>query len=302
MLVTLVANVVNIVVSYGLIFGALGMPQLGVVGSAWGTFIARLFGFCLLLYFMWRGVNGVSIRGRMGWKPEFATARQILRIGVPAATEQVLISTAFLSLSIVVAQLGTVALAAHRVTINAMSISFLPGFGFGMATTALVGQSIGARRFDEAEKITAIAMRWAMLWMAPLGAVFFFLGEPILRIFTDDPTVIAQGTAALKPVAFTQAFWAIGAVVSGALRGTGNTKYPMRINTASMWGIVLIAAVTTNIFLPSLALIWAGFLVTAPLSSYLIWQRWKLTIRAAQVDPDSVPAAVEPTSLPHKGA
>src|SRR5690606_76527 len=102
MLITLVSNVINVVVSYGLIFGALGMPKLGAVGSAWGTFVARALGFSILFAVMWRGVNGVSIRGTDGWLPDIALARQILKIGIPAAAEQMLNSVAFLSMSIIV--------------------------------------------------------------------------------------------------------------------------------------------------------------------------------------------------------
>ncbi|MEZ4618544.1 MAG: hypothetical protein R2867_23930 [Caldilineaceae bacterium] len=97
MLITLIANLINVVLTYGLVFGELGMPELGVVGSAWGTFLSRFIGFLLLFAVLWRGRNGVSIRGRRGWAPDWFQARQILKIGVPAALEQVLITTSFFS-------------------------------------------------------------------------------------------------------------------------------------------------------------------------------------------------------------
>ena len=278
MIVTAIANGINIVLTYGLIFGRLGMPELGVVGSAWGTFLSRLIGFILLFVVLWRGVNGVSIRGKDQWRPEFGLARQILGIGLPAATEQVLTSTAFLLLTVVVAQIGTVALAAHRIAFNALSLAFLPGFGFGIAATALVGQSIGAQALDEGKKIASIATKWAVLWMGLLGLVFFFFGENIMRLFSDDPTVIAMGAAGLRPVALVQPFFAILIVQSGALRGTGDTRYPLRVNTSGIWAAVILGAIIVQTFGGELAAIWSAFLLTAPLTAYLMWRRFQQTI------------------------
>lgn len=280
MLITLFSNVVNVIFTYGLIFGELGMPELGAVGSAWGTFISRVFGFAILFWVMWRGIKGVSIRGADGWMPDWSAARQILKIGLPAATEQMLNSVAFLTMSIVVAQLGTLALAAHRVALNAMSISFLPGLGFALAATALVGQSIGARRPDEAKQVTLIATQWALVWMGLLAIIFLFFAERIIAIFTPDPTVVAMGGAGLRAIALTQPFWAINMVQSGGLRGTGNTQYPLRVGTSGIWAAVLLGAAFTFITARAFGLIpiWAAFLFTAPVTAVLVWRKFRSTI------------------------
>jgi putative MATE family efflux protein len=280
MLISLFANVVNVIFTYGLIFGELGMPELGAVGSAWGTFISRAFGFAILFWVMWRGVKGVSIRGTDGWWPDWQLARQILKIGLPAATEQMLNSVAFLTMSIVVAQLGTLALAAHRVALNAMSISFLPGLGFALAATAMVGQSIGARRPDEAKAVTSIATQWALVWMGALAFIFLFFAEKIIAIFTPDPMVVAMGGAGLRAIALTQPFWAINMVQSGGLRGTGNTQYPLRVGTSSIWAAVILGAIVTYATAGSwgLTAIWAAFLFTAPVTAFLTWRKFRHTI------------------------
>lgn len=280
MFITLVANVVNIYFTYGLIFGELGMPELGAVGSAWGTFISRVFGFAILFYVMWRGVKGVSIRGADGWIPDWKLARQILKIGLPAATEQMLNSVAFLTMSIFVAQLGTMALAAHRVALNAMNISFLPGLGFALAATALIGQSIGARRPDEAKAIAAIATQWALMWMSFLAIAFLFFAEFIISIFTPDPEVVLLGSAGLRAIALTQPVWAINMVQSGSLRGTGNTRYPLRVGTTGIWAAVILGAILTNLVNGSwgLTTIWGAFLVTAPITAFLSWRKFRQSI------------------------
>ncbi|MBI3958233.1 MAG: MATE family efflux transporter, partial [Chloroflexi bacterium] len=238
MQVTALANVINIFLAYGLIFGAWGLPELGAVGSAWATFLSRLLAMVILLWAMSRGRNGVTIGGRDGWLPQISVARSVLRIGVPAALEQVLISAGFTVLTIVVASLGTAALAAHRIAFNALSLSFLPGFGFSIAATALVGQSVGARRLDQGSDAAHTAARWGALWMGSMAVIFFILATPIMQAFTDEAEVVRQGAASLRVLAFSQPFWALLFIYSGSLRGLGNTNFPLRANTLGIWSTV----------------------------------------------------------------
>lgn len=278
MLITLVANLVNVVLTYGLIFGKWGMPELGVVGSAWGTFLSRTIGFILLFIVLWQGRRGISTRGRQGWLPDWQVARGILQIGVPAAVEQLLVTTGFFLMTVIVARLGTVALAAHRIAMNAMSLSFLPGFGFGMAATTLVGQSIGARRPHEGAAAGAIAMRWGLVWMSALGVIFFVVAEPIIRLFSSEPDVIFMGTNVLRTIALVQPFWAISFIEAGALRGTGNTQYPLRVNTSGIWAAVLLGGLFSYLIPNSLSAVWSAFILTAPVTAYLHWREFRRSL------------------------
>lgn len=278
MLLTLVANALNIVLDYGLIFGRLGMPELGAVGSAWATLIARAVGLALILVVLWRGRNGVTIRGLTGWAPSWGVARRILGIGVPAAVEQVLITSAFLMQTIIVAQLGTLVLAAQRVAMNAMSLSFLPGFGFAMAATTLVGQSIGAQRPDEGQAAARIATVWAAIWMGALGLLFLVFAEAIMAFFSDDPQVIAIGAGGLRVVAFSQPFWAVSFVQAGAIRGTGETRYPLWVNTLGMWSAIGLGALFVYLFGGNLTAVWSAFLISSPVTAWLFWQRFQHVI------------------------
>lgn len=279
MLVTLGANIINIILSYGLIFGEFGLPELGVLGSAWGTLIARSMALLVILIVLWHGRNGVSIRGPVLVKPDFQIARQVLNIGVPAALEQVLVTSAFSALTIAVAGLGTMTLAAHRITMNALSLSFLPGFGFSMAATALVGQCVGANRPDEGAAAGSIATRWGLLWMSTVGLIVFLFGTPIMGFFSDDPNAIAIGTSGLRVVAAAQPFWAVIFIQAGALRGTGNTKFPLRVNTIGVWSSCGLAAVLIEFFDGGLAAVWTSFLVIAPWPAMMLWWRFRRTMR-----------------------
>jgi putative MATE family efflux protein len=277
MLVTAFANVVNVGLAYALIYGHFGLPALGAVGSAWATFVARGIALALLLWALWQGRNGVRISGAGGWLPDFKVARQVLRIGVPAALEQVLVSAAFLALSVVVAHLGTEVLAAHRVTFNALSLSFLPGIGFGIAATALVGQSIGARRIQEGAAAARVATNWALLWMSAIAALLFVFAPQVLGMFTDDQAVVTAGAGGLRVVALAQPFWAVLFVQSGALRGSGNTSFPLLVSGLGIWAAVGLAWLLIATVGGGLTSVWVAFLLVSPVMAALMWRRFRRT-------------------------
>src|SRR6266545_1334565 len=279
MMVTAFANVINVVLAYAMIYGHFGLPALGAVGSAWATFAARVVALALLIGALWRGRNGVTIRGKGGWLPDIKVARQVLRIGVPAALEQILVSTAFLALGIVVAHLGTDVLAAHRVAFSALSLSFLPGIGFGIAATALVGQSVGARRIEEGAAAARVATIWAAIWMSVIAVLLFIFAPQALGLFSDDPAVIAAGAGGLRVVALLQPFWAVLFVQSGALRGAGNTSFPLKVSGSGIWASVGLAWLLITLFGGGLVSVWAAFLLVAPVTAGLMWRRFQRTVR-----------------------
>jgi multidrug resistance protein, MATE family len=278
MVVTLIANIVNVGLAYSLIYGHFGMPALGAVGSAWAAFMSRGLALALLLRALWVGRNGVSIAGG-SWRPDWSVARRVLRLGVPASVEQVLMATAFLVLTILVARLGTETLAAQRIAMSALSFSFLPGIGFGLAATALVGQSIGAQRPLAGQGVARIATTWALIWMSTIGGLLLVFAEQIMALFTQDQTVIGIGAAGLRVVALTQPFWAVGMVQSGALRGTGDTRFPLIIGGAGMWTAVLLVWLTLTFIGGGLPAVWAAFLVTSPITATLTWRRFRHRVR-----------------------
>jgi putative MATE family efflux protein len=287
MLVTAVANVVNVGLAYGLIYGHAGLPALGAIGSAWATFVARSLALALLLRALWQGRNGVRISGSGSWRPDWAVARHVLALGIPAALEQILMAMAFLVLTILVARQGTDTLAAQRISMSALSFSFLPGIGFGIAATALVGQSIGAGRPQSGASAARVATLWAVIWMSSMGCLILILADPIMRLFTADPEVVRIGASGLRVVALTQPFWAVGMVQSGALRGTGDTRFPLIIGALGMWSSVLIAWLALTFVGGGLAAVWTAFLITSPVSAAVTWRRFHSRIRELENEASS---------------
>jgi Na+-driven multidrug efflux pump len=169
---------------------------------------------------------------------------------------------------------GTEMLAAQRITFNALSLAFLPGIGFGLATTALVGMSVGARRVELGGAAAAVAARWALLWMGAVSATYFVCAPLILSLFQPDPTVAAAGQQMLRIIALAQPGWALIFVYSGALRGLGNTLFPLVVNTGGIWLVVAVSAVLLRAVGTDAVAPWWGFAVMAPVMAALGWRRF----------------------------
>ena len=287
LLVTLLSNVINGVMAYGLIFGQLGLPVLGVAGSAWGAVIGRGVGALLLVALLLRRRGPVCIRGRAGWWPQPRLWRAVLALGLPAATEQILMTVGFAALTAIVAHLGTSALAAQRLAINVLMLSFMPGFGCSVAATTLVGQSVGAHREREGAAAAGIAVRLAVLWMTALGVVFAVASRPLMHLFTADSRVAALGAGCLVAIALAQPGWAISDVLAGSLRGAGHTTYPMLVNVATFWLAVVLAFLGVQAG-GTLLWTWLTFTLVTPLSAgAMAWRfsRWIKRSTAARPAP-----------------
>ncbi len=281
---SVVANLVKIVLSYGLIFGNFGLPRMEVAGSALSSSLARGVSVVILLWVLSSGTRKVTIRSTESWLPRLSTVRQLLTLGVPAAIEQMLISGGFTAIISIVAMIGTPALAAQQISFNSLSLAILPGFGFAIATTALVGQSIGARRPDHAVAAARIANRWATIWLAVAAVVYIVFSEQIVRIYTDDQAVVDQGSAAMKAIGIGLPLWASWTVHGGALRGSGDTRSPLIFGATAMWLAVLISWVLVYFFDGQLWMVWLTFLVATPIPAVLNWLRFRQRMRRAAQD------------------
>ncbi len=245
MWINVIINLLNIVFCYVLIFGKLGAPALGVLGAGLATTIARAIGSLTLLGLMFSRRTVVSFEPghhrSLGafLRPDFEIIDRIVAIGVPAALERVVNSVGQLLYTRVVSSLGKVAFAAHTLALNVESLSYMPGLGFSVAATTLVGQRLGAGRPDEAESNGWECNRMGLWVMGFMGAVFFTFPTFLLRMYTNDPAVIAMGVVALRIVAFTQIPEAVGFVLSGALRGAGDTRSVLSITVLGVWAVRL---------------------------------------------------------------
>jgi putative MATE family efflux protein len=188
-----------------------------------------------------RGTADIRLhRSMVVWRLDWPIIRSILKIGIPAALEQLVRQSSMIIYTGLVAGLGTATLAANAVAMNINSLSFMPGFGFGTAATTLVGQAIGARKKDLA---TAYGKQTAYVTavLLAVASVFMYIWVvPIVDLYTDDPEVIRLAASALRIFILFQPLFGVFMVLAGALRGAGDTKWVMYITVIGNWGIRLL--------------------------------------------------------------
>jgi len=232
--VMLVVNVVNIVVAWTAINGPFGLPKMGVVGSAMGAATGRTIGGLLVIGLLLKGRSGIRLK-LAGLRPDTEMIRRILRVGLPSGVEQLFFRSGHMVFARILAELGTVSYAANQVAMNGWSLSFMPGFGFALAATTLVGQSLGAEDPEGAQQRGYTAYRLAAALMGSVGILFLLFPAQIVGFFTNDPEIIEIGTMPLRMVGLIQPVLAATMVFPGGLRGAGDTRFPMIVTGSSIW-------------------------------------------------------------------
>lgn len=208
---------------------------LGVVGAALGTALAELVIVCIMLYFLCNKTPVFSKHIKEAFQYNSSYVKKAVKISAPVVLENVVMTGAMIVSTRIVAPLGTVALAAHSLSITAESLCYMPGYGIGKAATTLVGQSIGAGRKELSMQLAKTTAFFGMAVMTISGAILFFSAPAILSFLSPDPEVQALGTFILRIEAFAEPLYAASIVASGALQGAGDTLLPCIMNFASMW-------------------------------------------------------------------
>lgn len=287
-------NIITLVTGYLLIMGPGPFPALGIRGAALGEGIARMSGGVVALILAFGGrFFTLSIRPRDLLRFDPALIRQILFIGLPASGEQFIRQGSQIIYTILIASLGSLVIAANQVAMAVQSISFMAGFGFSLAATTLVGQSLGARKPQLAERYGYEANIFAAIFMGLVGVVFFFWAEGLVRLFTADATVIDLATACVRMIAFAQVPFSVMMVLSGALRGAGDTRWVMYITGIGEWGVRLLLAYILGFrFKMGLPGVWVAFLVNSlVLCGLILWRyrsgQWKDVLKVQRRTPDA---------------
>jgi len=249
LLVMAVVNLINLALSWPLVRGLWGLPALGVEGAAIGATCGRLAGGLLVVALLLWGRTGLVLRLR-GWRLDLGLSWRALRIGLPAALEQFIFRMGMLAYVRTVAALGTAAYAAHQVALSAESISFMPGFGFAVAATTLVGQGLGARDPRRAEEDGFAAFYLSAALMSVMGLGFILFAPQLMGVFTEDQQIIELGAMPLRLIGLVQPFLAAMMVFGGGLRGAGETTAPLLINGLGVWVVRVPAALLFTRVLP----------------------------------------------------
>jgi putative MATE family efflux protein len=235
MVILLIVNAVNAVVTFTLINGTIA--DLGIRASGIGYATAGTTGGVLALALAASGAAPVRMRVSHILQLSRVSFGRLAHIGLPVGLEEAQFMLAFLVYTRIVARLGTDQLAAHSLALRSLEVAILPGFALATAATALVGQYLGAGRPDLAEAVAKRVRFFALCALVTMGVLQFILAPHIVRLFVSDPDVIDTGAKLLRVFAFALPAMGVHASLSGALRGAGDVRYVLGTFTFTAWGI-----------------------------------------------------------------
>ena len=280
MVILLTANLVNVLANWMLIHGNLGAPALGVDGAGWATFISRSYlALGLLSVVVWRDARTDYGLRRVSWVIERSRLRQLLWLGLPAAMQVTLEVGVFSAASALAGRLAPVALAAHQITLNMASFTFMVPLGLASAAAVRVGHAVGRQDTYGANQAGWTAVMLGVFCMAFASAIFLLIPSRLMGLFTVDLTVVDLGVTLLFVAAIFQIFDGLQGVLTGALRGIGDTRTPMFLNLAGHWAFGLPLGYTICFVLGyGVVGLWIGLIVVS-LLLLMVWGRRMTQLR-----------------------
>ena len=281
MIYNLIANVVNVIFNWLLIYGNLGFPALGVAGASLATVLGQVVAFFMAFVVIIRGNGFLKLEFKLGFKPNKIVLGNMLNIGFPAMIEQLLMRAGMIIFAKTVATLGTTAYATHQVCMNIQALSFMTGQAFAVSATTLMGQSLGKRRTDMAQAYCSRTRSVGFIFSLVLASVFILFGGEIVGLYNSDSEIIRIGGQIMLFVAFLQPFQSSQFIIAGALRGAGDTRATAIFTFITMLLIrPIVAIILVNLGL-GLYGAWAAMACDQVIRSALVLNRynsgkWKL--------------------------
>jgi MATE family multidrug resistance protein len=298
-------NVVNLGAAYVLIFGKLGLPQLGLTGAAIGSVIGTAGQALIMFGFFTVGGYAREYHVWRQWRPQWRAMLDLMRIGSPAGgmfIADVLMWTIFMGK--IMGSFGTEALAAQAILNRYWHLCFVPAIGVSNAVTAIVGRYCGARQPRLAWRRAHAGLLLVEGYMVTAGIVIWLAREPLVAFFNQppDPAVQSMATGAVIFILICQAFDALSVTFIGALRGAGDTLWPGIVQTVLSYGLGLGASALVAYEMPEWGIQgpWTAASVYISLLGLVMWGRflrgkWRtMTV----VEPAPVTVPVEPANLP----
>jgi putative MATE family efflux protein len=278
------ANLLHVGLNWLLIYGHWGFPRLGAAGAGIASSLSMLFQVAVF-WQLWRGRYLVIAPTAVSFRPDVALWRRILRIGWPATVEGAAWHGGLLVFMRLMSRYGTPEFAAYNIGAQILSLSFLPGHGFASAAATLVGQHLGEGSPARAARSGWRALVWSILSMAAVGAAVVAFAEPIARWFIDDDEVVALTVDFIWILFAVQPFMAIEFTLGGALRGAGDTRFPMATVFFGLFVCRLVPASVAALYLDaSIQLVWSALVFDyAAKAALLCWRFWRGRWKTLQV-------------------
>jgi putative MATE family efflux protein len=230
-----IASILNIILCPTLINGYGPFPELGLTGAAIATTIGRGTAVLYQCYYLFKGKGIIKIKPAH-FKWDLPVIKNLVQVASPATLQFIIQSGGWIAMGIIVAKTGgTDASAGYQVAIRNVVFFILPAWGLSNAAATLVGQNLGAKQPDRAEKSVLLATRFNAIFMAVVMFLFLLLASPIINLFSKEEVVRHYGALALQIIGSGYIFYGVGMVMIQALNGAGDTKTPTWLNFFGFW-------------------------------------------------------------------
>ena len=267
MKVKIFSIILNVVLNYLLIFGHYGFPELGVMGAAVGTVIVNALEFIVyVILYLKQKTPYIP-----GWHYSKTLLSRALKVGIPASIERSLTFGSFLLFTVVVAHYGTAVLAGYQIGLRVEGLAFMPGIGFTIAAMAFMGQGLGAKKPEQAKEDVLLVLKYTSGFMFFLSFFMIFMPEKIVWFFTDDAQTIKEASLYLRIVGVSQIPLAFNFVLSGALRGAGDSKKTLKINLISLWFVRIIPAFLLSWYFENILFVYLAMISDTFVKAIWLW-------------------------------
>ena len=243
MIYNTLANVINLFFNYVMIYGHFGVPKMGVAGASWATIIGQTCAFFIAITVALRKKHYVYLDFKERFTFDKRLMSRVVGIGVPSMVEQLFLRAGIIIYTLQVTGLGDTVYATHQVCMNIQSLTFMMGQAFANATTTMMGQSIGKRRYDMAAVYMRKTRDLGIASSFLLMALMVLFNRQIIAIFKNSPEIVDMGAPILYLLAASQPFQADQFIVAGGLRGAGDTRFPAIVMAVTVLGVRSIVAI-----------------------------------------------------------
>ncbi|OGU28275.1 MAG: MATE family efflux transporter, partial [Ignavibacteria bacterium GWA2_35_9] len=275
-----IANGFNIILDPVLILGLGPFPELGIEGAAIATNIGRGIGVLTQLYLLFKGGKHIRVlRSYLHLNREIIS--RILRTSLGGVGQMIVAMTSWIFIMRIIAEFGSQAVAGTTIALRIMMFTMMPAWGMSNAVATLVGQNLGAKQPDRAERSVWITGFWNMAYLIGVAVVYFIFSESLVSIFTDETEVISIGALWLRIVSYSYFVYGWWMVATQAFNGAGDTVTPTKINLVFFWLIEIplsyIMAKTLGMDVPGV--FWAIFIAETSVGLFTLWLfrkgKWK---------------------------
>lgn len=275
------ANVVNVFLNWILIYGNLGAPELGAVGSGWGTSLSRWFMMLMLMMVAWPLLRP-SLRPLRRDVLQLAPLARLVRVGAPIGVQHSLEFGVFGAAGLLIGLMGTIPVASHQVALQLAALTFMIPLGVAQATSVLVGQAVGRADPPGARRAAGAGLLVGAGFMSVTAALFLLIPEPLAAVFSVDESVIATAATLLPIAGVFQIVDGLQVVAAGALRGVADTRVPMILNFVGFWLVGLPVCVVLGLGLDQGPTgVWWGLAIGLGVVAILLLRRLRIRFGGA---------------------